>query len=123
MSDEGQAAPGGAYIWAGPAGSRLKRTAVAGVVVLAVLNAVDAVTTHLVLNATPAGATEANPLAQLLISGGTPRLLPTKMAIIALLGVSVLRHRPRLGITIGMWLACGLYLAAVISNILILRML
>lgn len=112
-----------AYIWEGSAGIRLKRTAVGGIVLLALLNAADAVTTKLVLGATPSGATEANPLAQLLLSGGTPRLLLTKMAIIALLGMSILRHRPRLGITIGVWLACGLYVAAVLSNILILRML
>lgn len=112
-----------AYIWGGPAGARLKGAAIAGIIALAFLNAADAVTTHLVLNATPAGAKEANPLAQILISGGTPRLLLTKMAIIALLGMSILRRRPRLGITLGVWLACGLYVAAVLSNILILRML
>lgn len=111
------------YLWVGEAGTRIKRTAIAGIVALAFLNAADAVTTHLVLNATPAGAKEANPLAQILISGGTPRLLLTKMAIIALLGTSILRRRPRLGITVGVWLACGLYVAAVLSNILILRML
>jgi hypothetical protein len=111
------------HVWAGRAGTRLKRTAVGGVVLLALLNAADAVTTHLVLAATPVGATEANPLAQILISGGTPRLLLTKMAIIALLGMSILRRRPRLGITVGVWLTCGLYVAAVLSNILILRML
>lgn len=113
---------GSTYLWGGPAGVRLKLVALAGIVILAVLNAADAVSTNVVLRALPAGAKEANPLANVLLAGGTPRLLLAKMLIIALLGVSILRHRPRLGITIGVWLACGLYVSAVLSNILILRM-
>lgn len=115
--------PGSSYLWGGLAGVRLKQVAMAGIVILALLNAADAVTTNLVLRGLPAGATEANPLANVLLAGGTPRLLLAKMVIIALLGMSILRRRPRLGITIGVWLACGLYVTAVLSNILILRML
>lgn len=119
--DAGAASSGSRYLWGGPAGVRLKHTAVIGIVILAVLNAADAVTTNLVLRSLPAGATEANPLANVLLAGGTPRLLLAKMVIIALLGISILRHRPRLGITIGVWLVCGFYMTAVVSNVLILR--
>ena len=57
----------------------------------------------------------------MLIADGS--LLAVKMAVIALLGVAVLRDRPKLGLLVGTWLASGLYLAAVVSNVLILRML
>lgn len=122
LADNGAAQSGRSYLWGGPGGVRLKRVALIGIVILAVLNAADAVTTDLVLRSLPAGTTEANPLANVLLAGGTPRLLLTKLVIIALLGTSILRHRPRLGITIGVWLVCGFYLTAVVSNALILRM-
>ncbi len=102
-------------------GRRVRQLTLVGVVALAVLNAADAVTTHLVLAHASAGAVEANPLAKVLIADGS--LLAVKMAVIALLGVAVLRDRPKLGLLVGTWLASGLYLAAVVSNVLILRML
>jgi hypothetical protein len=122
MADDVVVSSSSSYLWGGPAGIRLKHAALAGIVILAVLNAADAVTTNLVLRSLPVGTKEANPLANVLLAGGTPRLLLTKMIIIALLGTSIIRHRPRLGITIGVWLVCGFYLTAVVSNVLILRL-
>lgn len=107
--------------WTENIGHRVKVLTFVGVVALALLNAADAWSTHLVLQHTPAGAREANPLAGALIASGS--LLYVKMAIVALLGVATLRDRPRLGLLVGMWTATGLYVAAVISNILLLRML
>lgn len=102
-------------------GRRVRQLTVAGVVALAVLNAADTVTTHLVLAHASAGAVEANPLAKVLLANGS--LLAVKMTVIAILGVAVLRDRPKLGLLAGSWLTAGLYLAAVLSNVLILRML
>lgn len=107
--------------WSADIGHRVKVLTFVGVLALAVLNLGDAYTTHLLLQHTPAGAREANPLAGVLISNGS--LLYVKMAIVALLGVATVRDRPRLGLLIGMWLATGLYVAAVLSNLLLLRML
>ncbi len=99
---------------------RIKHLTIVGVVALALLNAADAVTTHLFLLHAPAGGLEANPLAGLLLASGS--LLLVKMAIVAALGIAVLWDRPRLGLLVGTWTVSGLYLAAVISNILLLRM-
>lgn len=107
--------------WTAGIGYRVKVLTFVGVLALAVLNLGDAYTTHLVLQHTPAGAREANPLAGVLIASGS--LLYVKMAIVLLLGVATIRDRPRLGLLIGMWLATGLYVAAVLSNVLLLRML
>lgn len=101
-------------------GRRVRQLTVLAVVALAVLNATDTVTTHWLLSHAPAGAVEANPLAKVLLANGS--LLAVKMVLIAALGVAVLRDRPKLGLLAGTWLACGLYLAAVLSNVLILRM-
>ena len=47
-----------------------------------------------------------------------------KLGIVALLGLAVLRRpRPRLGMLIGVWLATGVYLAVLLSNVLVLRLL
>ena len=103
-----------------PLERKIKRFTVVGVVLLAVLNAADAVTTKLILTKVPAGAREANPIAELLLSGR--RLLFVKLAIVALLGMAVLRDRPRLGLLIGVSVVVGFYATAVVSNVLILRM-
>lgn len=102
-------------------GRRVRQLTVVGIVALAVLNGADTVTTRWLLTHAPAGAVEANPLAKILLASGS--LLAVKLAVIAALGVAVLRDRPKLGLLAGTWLASGLYLAAVLSNILILRML
>ena len=46
-----------------------------------------------------------------------------KLSIVALLGIAAARDRPKLGFMIGAWFVAGLYAAAVLSNLLILRML
>lgn len=99
----------------------VRRLSVAGVGLLAVLNGADAVTTRMVLDRTPPGVTEANPLAGVLLATGS--LLAVKLAVVAVLGVVVLRSRPRLGVAVTAWAAAGMYLAVVISNLLIWRML
>lgn len=100
--------------------TKIRRLAIAAVVLLTFLNAADTVTTRLLLTHAPRGAVEANPLAGLLLASGS--LLLVKFVIIAALGVAVLWDRPRLGLTVGLWAACGLYTTAVLSNILILRL-
>lgn len=107
--------------WTENIGHRVKVLTFVGVLALAVLNIADAITTHMVLQHTPAGAREANPLAGVLIANGS--LLYVKMAIVVLLGVATLKDRPRLGLLGGTWGVAGIYGAAVLSNILVLRML
>ncbi|HUY06460.1 MAG TPA: DUF5658 family protein [Acidimicrobiales bacterium] len=109
--------PGGVHLTL----RRIRQMTIAGVIVLAVLNGADAVTTRLVLNHATSGAVEANPLAGILLAAGT--LLYVKLTIVAVLGLAALWDRPRLGFLIGIWLVTGMYAAAVLSNVMLLRML
>ena len=99
---------------------RIRQSTIAGVVILALLNVLDAVTTHLLVTHAAAGAVEANPLAGALLANGS--LLYVKLAIVAVLGLAALKDRPRLGFLVGTWLVTGLYAAAVLSNLLLLRL-
>jgi hypothetical protein len=101
-------------------GRNVRRLAIVGVVLLALLNSADVVTTRLLLTHAAAGAVEANPVAKALLASGS--LLWVKLGIIALLGIAALRDRPKLGLLVGIWFTAGLYGAAVLSNILLLRM-
>ncbi|HLI53913.1 MAG TPA: DUF5658 family protein [Acidimicrobiales bacterium] len=101
-------------------GRNVRRLAIVGVVLLAFLNSADVVTTRLLLTHAAAGAVEANPVAKALLASGS--LLWVKLAIIAALGIAALRDRPKLGLLVGIWFTAGLYGAAVLSNILLLRM-
>jgi len=104
----------------GVQGRNVRRLAIVGVVLLAFLNSADVVTTRLLLTHAAAGAVEANPVAKALLASGS--LLWVKLAIIAALGIAALRDRPKLGLLVGIWFTAGLYGAAVLSNILLLRM-
>src|SRR5579862_1841426 len=83
---------------------------------IAVLNGADVITTKALLRRS---AVEANPLASLLLSNGS--LLFVKLGIIAALGVVAIRVPPKLGVLVVSWAVLGLYAAAVLSNVLILR--
>lgn len=97
--------------------ARVRSVTLVAVLALAVLNVADVLTTRLIL---AHGAVEADPLSALLLQGGA--LLWAKVLILAALFVAVLTRRPRVGV---MALACGaagMYATAVVSNLLILRM-
>ena len=63
---------------------------------------------------------EANPLAGVLLGHG--QLLWLKLALVTLFGLAALTIRPRLGVLLVACFAVGLYSAAVLSNLLILRL-
>lgn len=97
--------------------SRVRRLAFGAVLALVLLNGADVWTTHVIL---AHGAVEADPLSRLLLNSGT--LLMAKLAILGLLGVRVLNARPRLGVMAALCFAAGVYATAVLSNLLVLRL-
>jgi Domain of unknown function (DUF5658) len=90
----------------------------AAIAALIVLNGLDVVTTHLILSR---GAVEADPLSAVLLASKS--LLWVKLAILGLLGVKVLNGRPRLGVMGAACFAAGIYATAVLSNLLVYRLL
>ena len=96
---------------------RLRLITLIGVAGLIVLNGADVVTTHLLL---AHGAQEANPLSSLLLASSS--LLWVKLAILGALGVMVIRHRPRFGVMAVVFITLGMYATAVLSNLLVLRL-
>lgn len=96
---------------------RLRLITLVGVGALIVLNGADVVTTHLLL---VHGAQEANPLSSLLLASAS--LLWVKLAILGALGVMVIRHRPRFGVMAAVFITLGMYATAVLSNLLVLRL-
>jgi hypothetical protein len=96
---------------------RLRLITLLGVGALIVLNGADVVTTHLLL---ARGAQEANPLSSLLLASSS--LLWVKLVILGALGVMVIRRRPRFGVMAGVFITLGMYATAVLSNLLILRL-
>jgi hypothetical protein len=100
--------------------TRVRQLTLAAFVVLAALNVADVLTTRMVL--AHHVASEANPLAGALLGNGT--ILWVKLFCVLALALSTLkRSRPRVGMLLGAWVAVGLYAAAVLSNVLILRLL
>ena len=93
----------------------LGSTAVA-VAVIAVLNLADIVTTRVVLAHT--GATESNPLASALLSGGRVGLI--KAIVLLGLIVRVPRRRPTVAFHAVLWFVAGFYVLTVVSNLLVL---
>lgn len=83
---------------------------------LVVLNGADVVTTRVLI---AHRAVEANPLSSLLLASQS--LLWVKLAILGLFGWKVLGSRPRLGVMVAACFAAGIYATAVISNLLVLR--
>jgi len=45
-----------------------------------------------------------------------------KLAILGALGVMVIRHRPRFGVMAAVFITLGMYATAVLSNLLVLRL-
>ncbi len=96
---------------------RLRLITLGGVGALIVLNGADVVTTHLLLTH---GAQEANPLSAVLLASAS--LLWVKLAILGALGVMVIKHRPRFGVMAAVFVTLGMYATAVLSNLLVLRL-
>lgn len=96
---------------------RVRRVTLGAVVALVFLNAADVVTTRMLL---AHSAVEANPLSALLLASQS--LLWAKLLLLALLGVKVIRSRPRLGVMAIASFAAGIYATAVISNLLVLHL-
>ncbi len=96
---------------------RVRALTIAALGLLAALNGADDVTTRLLVDRR---AVEANPLAGILFGNGT--LLWVKLGIVALLGIAVLRLPAKVGVLLLSWFVAGLYAAAVLSNVLILRL-
>jgi hypothetical protein len=97
--------------------STVRRFSIVGVYLLIVLAGLDVLTTHWIL---ARGATEADPLSALLIQRGA--LLVAKLTLLGAFGALVIARRPRLHLMAATWLAVGIYSTAVISNLLIFRM-
>jgi hypothetical protein len=96
---------------------RVRAVTLGAVGLLAALNVADVVTTHLLISHR---GVEANPLASILLTSQT--LLWVKLAIVGLLGLRVLRSRPRLGLMGAACFASGIYATAVLSNLLVLHL-
>jgi hypothetical protein len=100
--------------------SRVRQLTLGAFVLLAALNVADVLTTRMLLS--HQAASEANPLAAVLLGNGT--IMWVKLFCVLALGLSTLkRSRPRVGMLLGAWTAVGVYAAAVLSNVLILRLL
>lgn len=98
-------------------GNRVRTTTFVALGALAVLNGLDVVTTHVILTH---GAVESDPLSAILLA--SKALLWVKLGIIALLGLKVAHSRPHLGVMAAACFAAGIYAAAVLSNVLIMRL-
>ena len=97
--------------------SRIRLWTIFAISLLALLNGADYVTTQILLGRK---AVEGNPLAGVLLSRGG--LLWTKLALIGVIGILAIRSRPKLGALLIAWAAVGVYVTAVLSNLLSLRM-
>ena len=100
--------------------SGVRQLTLSAFVILAVLNVADVLTTRMVL--AHQAASEANPLAAVLLGNGT--IMWVKLFCVLALALSTIRRsRPRIGMLLGAWTGVGVYAAAVLSNVLILRLL
>jgi hypothetical protein len=97
--------------------ARVRAVTLGALVVLALLNGADVVTTHLLLGHR---GVEANPLSALLLASQS--LLWVKLGILGVLGLKVLNSRPRLGVMGAACFAAGIYATAVLSNLLVLHL-
>jgi hypothetical protein len=91
-----------------------RRWRIGGVLVLAVLNVLDLVTTYAFLDR---GVPEGNPIADHLLQTGSAGWV--KGALLLALGLAVLRRTPRLSSTCLLWLVNGVYLTVVVVNAMI----
>jgi hypothetical protein len=96
----------------GPASSaERRRAALVALGLLLVLNVADVVVTRLLLDR---GGVELNPVADELLASNLA--LVTKVLVVALLTVHVVRQAPRLIVLCFMWLVVGVYLFVVVIN-------
>lgn len=95
----------------------VRKLTVVAIVLIALLNGADVLTTRLVI---ARSGVEANPLAGVLLSNGA--LLWVKLIIVALAALVAVRIAPRLGVLLMAWFVAGVYATAVLSNVLILRL-
>jgi hypothetical protein len=84
---------------------------------LIILNGADVITTRLLL---AHGAQEANPLSGVLLASAS--LLWVKLAILGTLGALVIKSRGKFGIMVTSLVVVGMYATAILSNLLLLRM-
>jgi hypothetical protein len=94
----------------------IRRISIGAVYATIVLNGMDVVSTHFLLQH---GGTELNPLSALMLQDNI--LLPVKLGMLLAFGVSVIYHRGRLSVMAVTCGLAGLYATAVLSNVLLLR--
>ena len=96
---------------------RLLGSMAVAVAAIALLNLADILTTRAVLHHT--GATESNPLASALLTGGRVGLI--KAGVLLALILRLPRRRPTVTFHAVLWFVAGFYFLTVISNLLVLR--
>lgn len=87
----------------------------AGLIMLALLQIADLVTTKLAIHG---GAIEANPISRALIAHGA--INGAKFGALALLALSIAKSRPRVITAVAIWFVAGVYSMIVFSNLLVL---
>jgi hypothetical protein len=97
--------------------ARIRSLTITAIVLIAVFNGADVVTTHFVL---AHKGVEVNPLSSALLSNNS--LLWVKLTLVGLAAVLALRLRPTIGLLLASWFVAGAYATAVLSNALILRL-
>ena len=101
-----------------PASRYLRRSAVAAVAVLAILNLTDVVSTTVALSLSARNGirlVEGNPLARLLIPEGRVEIL--KLVVIAALALNTVRRPVTVGIHAALWAVVGIYAATIVNNL------
>jgi len=91
--------------------AELKRAAFTAVVLLAVLNVLDVVTTQLVLER---GGIELNPIADRMLANNLA--LPVKLGILGLLALQFARHGTKIITLCVLWLVTGVYVFVVLNG-------
>ena len=114
---EGRSSLARAHRERAPSG-RLHRSAVVAVVVLAVLNIIDVVSTTIALSLAGHNGlrlVEGNPLARLLIPNG--RVEVVKVVVIAALVLNTVRKPVTVAIHAALWVVVGIYIATIVNNL------
>ncbi len=95
----------------------IRRLTIVAIILVALLNVGDVITTHLVL---ARNGVEANPIASALLGHGS--LAWVKLVLVVLAGFVALKAPPRVGVLLLAWFVAGVYATAVLSNALLLRL-
>jgi len=96
---------------------RLVGSMAVGVAAIALLNLADILTTRAVL--AHSGATESNPLAASLLTGGRVGLL--KAGVLLALILRIRRQRPTVAFQAVLWFVAGFYFLTVVNNLVVLQ--